>query len=61
MNCNVNLIPGNATEGSPFKPSTPERITAFHKQLSRRGISSTVRRSLGAEIKAGCGQLRGRR
>ena len=52
----VNLIPLNDVVESPFKPS--KRIAAFQKQLETHGITATVRRSLGGDIDASCGQLR---
>ena len=52
----VNLIPLNHVEESPLKPST--RVAAFQKQLEKRGITATVRRRLGSDIDASCGQLR---
>ena len=53
---NVNLIPLNDVVESPFKPS--KRISAFQKRLESHGITATVRRSLGGDIDASCGQLR---
>ena len=52
----VNLIPLNDVVESPFKPS--RRIAAFQKRLQSHGITATVRRSLGGDIDASCGQLR---
>ena len=52
----VNLIPLNDVVESPFKPS--RRIAAFQKRLESHGITATVRRSLGGDIDASCGQLR---
>lgn len=54
----VNLIPLNDVVESPFKPS--RRISAFQKRLESHGITATVRRSLGGDIDASCGQLRRR-
>ena len=54
----VNLIPLNDVVESPFKPS--RRIAAFQKRLESHGITATVRRSLGGDIDASCGQLRRR-
>ena len=54
----VNLIPLNNVVESPFKPS--KRIAAFQKRLESHGITATVRRSLGGDIDASCGQLRRR-
>ena len=52
----VNMIPLNDVAESPFKPS--RRIAAFQKRLESHGITATVRRSLGGDIDASCGQLR---
>lgn len=52
----VNLIPLNHVEESPLKPS--RRVAAFQKRLEGRGITATVRRKLGGDIDASCGQLR---
>jgi 23S rRNA (adenine2503-C2)-methyltransferase len=52
----VNLIPLNHVEESPLRPST--RVGAFQRQLEKRGITATVRRRLGSDIDASCGQLR---
>jgi len=52
----VNLIPLNLVEESPLRPS--RRVAAFQKQLEQRGITATVRRRLGSDIDASCGQLR---
>lgn len=52
----VNLIPLNDVVESPYKPS--RRIGAFQRRLESHGITATVRRSLGGDIDASCGQLR---
>ena len=52
----VNLIPLNEVEESPLKPS--RRVAAFQKRLESRGVTVTVRRKLGGDIDASCGQLR---
>ncbi len=52
----VNLIPLNDVVESEFKPS--RRVAAFQKRLESHGITATVRRSLGGDIDASCGQLR---
>ncbi len=52
----VNLIPLNDVVESPLKPS--KRVAAFQKRLESHGITATVRRSLGGDIDASCGQLR---
>ena len=58
MLCHVNLIPVNEVAESPYKPSTPERIERFVQILGKSGINATVRRTLGSDIDASCGQLR---
>ena len=52
----VNLIPLNEVEESPLKPS--KRVSAFQKRLESHGVTATVRRKLGGDIDASCGQLR---
>ena len=52
----VNLIPLNEVKESPLKPS--RRVEAFQKRLEQHGITVTVRRKLGGDIDASCGQLR---
>ena len=52
----VNLIPLNHVEESPLKPS--RRVAAFQKRLESHGVTATVRRKLGGDIDASCGQLR---
>lgn len=52
----VNLIPLNHVEESPLKPS--RRVAAFQKRLESHGVTVTVRRKLGGDIDASCGQLR---
>ncbi len=54
----VNLIPLNHVEESPLKPSTKEAVAAFQKILEDGGVTATVRRTLGSDIDASCGQLR---
>jgi 23S rRNA (adenine2503-C2)-methyltransferase len=58
MGAHVNLIPLNNVEESPLKPSSRETIAAFQKIIESRGVTATVRRSLGGDIDASCGQLR---
>ena len=52
----VNLIPLNDVSESPFKPS--RRTRQFQRRLESQGVTATVRRSLGGDIDASCGQLR---
>lgn len=56
--CHVNLIPLNPIKEKGFKRSSPEQVSAFKKVLTACGISTTVRRRMGADIEAACGQLR---
>lgn len=53
-----NLIPLNHVEESPLKPSTHNAVSRFQKTLEDAGIATTVRRTLGSDIDASCGQLR---
>jgi len=53
-----NLIPLNHVEESPLKPSSKAAVAAFQKILEDGGITATVRRTLGSDIDASCGQLR---
>lgn len=55
----VNLIPLNNVEESPLRPS--RRVAAFQKRLEGQGVTATVRRKLGGDIDASCGQLRRKR
>ena len=54
----VNLIPLNHVDERSFEPTPPERLSAFRKALEREGVNVTVRRRLGGDIDASCGQLR---
>lgn len=54
----VNLIPLNRVEESPLKPSSHSAVARFQKILEDGGIPATVRRTLGGDIDASCGQLR---
>ena len=56
MSAHVNLIPLNHVEESPLKPS--RRVKEFQRRLEEQGITVTVRRRLGSDIDASCGQLR---
>ncbi len=53
-----NLIPLNRVEESPFKPSSRNAVSRFQKCLEDGGVTATVRRTLGGDIDASCGQLR---
>ena len=56
--CHVNLIPINEIKERDFKRASRESAAAFVKRLEGYGITATVRRKLGADISAACGQLR---
>ena len=58
MLCHVNLIPLNTVDENQFHSSAAEQSGEFARILSDRGIQVTVRRQLGADISAACGQLR---
>ena len=54
----VNMIPLNHVEESPLKPSSKSAVAKFQKILEDGGVTATVRRTLGGDIDASCGQLR---
>jgi 23S rRNA (adenine2503-C2)-methyltransferase len=56
--CHVNLIQLNSVEGTGFKRSEREHVERFKKILEEKGIAATIRRELGEDIDAACGQLR---
>ncbi len=56
--CHVNLIPANPVKENSFKKPDMNRIIHFKERLIKNGINATVRRTLGADIDASCGQLR---
>ena len=58
--CHVNLIPANPVKENSFKKPDRQRIERFKQKLIALGINATVRRTLGADIDASCGQLRQR-
>lgn len=60
MPCHVNLIPVNSVTETNYRKSKKDRLLSFCKILESRGIAATVRRTLGSDIDAACGQLRGR-
>ncbi len=60
MLCHVNLIPVNDVTGANYRKSSQDRLQKFSKILSDKGIPVTVRRTLGSDIEASCGQLRGK-
>ena len=58
VSAHVNLIPLNHVEERQFQPSTPEHLKRFIKILEDSGVNVTVRRRLGSDVDASCGQLR---
>ena len=58
LGAHVNLIPLNHVEESPLKPSSKAAVAKFQKILEEGGVTATVRRTLGSDIDASCGQLR---
>ena len=58
MPIHVNLIPVNEVVESGFKSSDKNAVKAFAAVLESKGIRATVRRTLGSDINASCGQLR---
>jgi len=58
MRSHVNLIPLNPVAENPMKASSRDTARAFAEMLENMGIPATVRRRLGADIDAACGQLR---
>ena len=58
MLCHVNLIPVNTVDNTGYKKSGRQSIEQFKNLLERFGIETTIRRELGSDINAACGQLR---
>ncbi len=56
--CHVNLIPANPVKENSFKKPDNNKILFFKSRLEAQGLNATVRRTLGADIDASCGQLR---
>ena len=56
--CHVNLIPANPVKENTFKKPDKEKIIRFQNRLIKNGVNATVRRTLGMDIDASCGQLR---
>ena len=54
----INMIPLNHVEESPLKPSSKKAVAQFQEILESGGVTATVRRTLGSDIDASCGQLR---
>ena len=58
MSAHVNLIPINPVDGSPYSASDDANVRRFQQRLMDLGVNATVRRRLGQDISAACGQLR---
>ena len=58
MLCHVNLIPINEIDNNQYNKSSNENIIKFRDYLNSKGIVATIRRELGSDIDAACGQLR---
>ena len=58
INCHINLIPINEVKENEFYPTKNENIFKFRDILKNLGINVTIRRELGSDINAACGQLR---
>ena len=58
MLCHINLIPVNEVKENSFKRSSQKAIDDFEKTLRSLGLEVTVRREMGSDIIAACGQLR---
>lgn len=58
IHCHINLIAANEFDGSPFKRSKPASVRAFQDLLEKSGMTVTLRREMGTDIMAACGQLR---
>lgn len=58
MLAHVNLIPVNKIEERDYKKGNKKQINDFCERLNKRGINATIRRELGSDIQASCGQLR---
>ena len=58
MGAHVNLIPVNKVEERDFEKGSKAEINAFREKLEKMGINATIRRELGSDISASCGQLR---
>lgn len=61
MLCHVNLIPLNKSGNSELCKSSINKIYSFRNSLEKKGIHATIRRTLGADIEAACGQLKSNR
>ena len=56
--CHVNLIPVNPIESGEYRPPSRKNVLSFQDALTKLGLNATIRRTLGGDISASCGQLR---
>ncbi|MCL1915970.1 MAG: 23S rRNA (adenine(2503)-C(2))-methyltransferase RlmN [Desulfovibrionaceae bacterium] len=59
LRAKINLIAYNPIGNAPYRAPSPERVLAFEEVLWRQGLVAVLRKSMGADIQAACGQLRG--
>ena len=57
LDCHINLIPMNPVAELPYAPSPDEAVQTFHQTLRQAGLIATIRREMGRDIQAACGQL----
>ena len=57
LDCHINLIPMNPVVGLSYAPSSTEAVQTFHQTLREAGLIATIRREMGRDIQAACGQL----
>ena len=57
LDCHINLIPMNPVAELPYAPSSDEAVQTFHQTLRQAGLIATIRREMGRDIQAACGQL----
>ena len=58
IHCHITLIAANEFDGSPFRRSKAKSVKAFQELLEKLGMTVTLRREMGTDIMAACGQLR---
>ncbi len=58
IHCHINLIAANEFDGSQYRRSTSDRVRNFQQTLEQMGMTVTLRREMGSDIMAACGQLR---
>jgi 23S rRNA (adenine2503-C2)-methyltransferase len=61
LKAHINLLKINHVTGSPYKPTSSQRMASFLRELERQGIETTIRDSRGSDIDGACGQLKNSR